>query len=217
MFIKKIIPILVFINLAFAQNLQLHYETASERRYVVSTLEMFKPDEYGSTFWFVDMEYDAPGTRGVSLAYWEIARYFSLPVNNLSFTLQYNDGVANFGSLGKVWLVGLNYYLDLGFAAFPVDILYCSRPGAVSPDFQITTSWFIPVLDGSVELAGFLDLWSQDNAAGGKILVLQSEPQIWYILGEHLAVGSEVEVSHNFIYGKPGLQALPTLGLRWNF
>ena len=217
--IRKILStILIISSIATAQNLQLHYEASEGRKYLVSTLEMYKPDTYGSTFWFVDMEYDAPGVKGVSLAYWEVARSFTLPVKNLSATIQYNDGVASFGSLGQVWLMGVNYYLDLGFIALPVDVLYRAAQGADSPDFQLTTTWFMPFMDGNIEFSGFLDIWSQDEfGSDGKQLVVLAEPQLWYNANEHFSVGSEVEISNNFVFGEDGVQALPTLGLRWNF
>lgn len=41
---------------AKAQNLQVFYDT--ERGCVTSTLEMFRPDAFGSTFYFVDMDYN---------------------------------------------------------------------------------------------------------------------------------------------------------------
>ncbi len=205
-------------SLVYSQNLQLHYEAAEEREYIVSTLEMFKPDQYGSTFWFIDMNYDAAGIKGASLAYWEIARSFTLPVKNLSATIQYNDGIADFGGLGQVWLTGLSYYFDLGFVALPLDILYRAAQGAETPDFQLTTTWFIPLLEGNIELSGFMDLWSQDEiGTAGKQLVLLTEPQLWYNANEHLAIGSEIEISNNFVFGAAGIQVLPTLGLRWSF
>ncbi len=61
-----------------------------------------------------------------------------------------------------------------------------------------------------------MDLWSEDHGAG-KQLVLMSEPQLWYNANEHLAVGSELEISSNFVFGETGIQALPTIGLRWTF
>ena len=51
-----------------AQNIQVLYDT--ERDCVTSTIEMFRPDNYGSTFFFVDMDY----TPKVTGAYWEISR-----------------------------------------------------------------------------------------------------------------------------------------------
>mgnify|MGYP002629288639 CR=1 FL=1 len=217
--IRRIVSFLLILNaFVFAQNLQLHYEASGDREYLVSTLEMFKADQSGSTFWFVDMEYDALADRGVSLAYWEIARAFTLPVNYLSATIQYNDGVATFGSLTQVWLLGLNYYLDLGFVALPVDVLYRAAQGADSPDFQLTATWFMPLMDGKIEFSGFADFWSQDEfGTDEKQYVFLSEPQLWYNFNEQLSIGTEVEISNNFVFGADGLQALPTLGLRWTF
>ena len=218
MFQKIISLTLIMTALVFSQNLQLHYEASGDREYLVSTLEMFKPDQYGSTFWFVDMEYAGAGTRDANLAYWEIARAFTLPMKNLSATVQYNDGVIEGFYINQVWLLGVNYYLDLGFIALPLDILYRKEQGADSPDFQLTTTWFMPLLDGNVEFSGFLDLWSQDKfGEDGKQLVLLSEPQVWYNANEHLSVGTEIEVSNNFVPGEDGLQVLPTIGLRWTF
>jgi hypothetical protein len=215
---KRTMLLMMLASALFAQNLQLHYELSEDRKYFVSTLEMFKPDAYGSTFWFVDMEYDSPNNKGMNLAYWEIARAFTLPVKNVSATIQYNDGVASFGALGQVWLLGVNYYLDLGFIALPLDILYRAAEGADSPDFQITTTWFKPFLDGNLEFSGFLDIWSQDEfGSEGKQLVILSEPQLWYNANEQFSIGSEIEVSQNFVFGQDGLQVLPTLGLRWKF
>ena len=56
------------INKSQAQNLQLFYDAG--RGCVTSTVEMFRPDAGGSTFFFVDFDY-SPKASG---AYWEIAR-----------------------------------------------------------------------------------------------------------------------------------------------
>jgi hypothetical protein len=57
-----------------AQNLQVHYDLGKDRKFVTTTLEMFKPDKWGSTFFFVDFDYNSNDVEGVSLAYMEIAR-----------------------------------------------------------------------------------------------------------------------------------------------
>lgn len=53
---------------AKAQNLQVMYDT--ERGQVTSTVEMFRADSFGSTFFFIDMDCN-PKMTG---AYWEISR-----------------------------------------------------------------------------------------------------------------------------------------------
>ena len=54
-----------------AQNVQLFYDTG--RNCATSTVEMFRPDAGGSTYFFVDLDYK-PSMIG---AYWEIARDFN--------------------------------------------------------------------------------------------------------------------------------------------
>ncbi len=55
-----------------AQNVQLHYDfghlndNLKTRPKLTTTVEMFKPDRWGSTFFFVDMNYE---DNGVESAY----------------------------------------------------------------------------------------------------------------------------------------------------
>ena len=66
-----------------AQNVQLHYDFGKQlyskeqatRPVLTSTVELFRPDSWGNTFFFVDMNY---AQEGVNSAYWEIAREFNL-------------------------------------------------------------------------------------------------------------------------------------------
>lgn len=51
-------------------NIQLHYDLGKDREYVTTTIENFTPDKYGSTFFFVDMDYKCGKANGVSASYW---------------------------------------------------------------------------------------------------------------------------------------------------
>ena len=91
-----------------AQNVQLHYDFG--RNAATTTVEMFRPDGGGSTFFFVDMDY----TPKVSGAYWEIAREFCFwqdsKVNWLSVHVEYNGGLNTVaGSFNNAILGGLTY------------------------------------------------------------------------------------------------------------
>ena len=62
---------------ANAQDVQLHYDLGhslyknlSSRTSVTTTVEMFKPDTWGSTYMFTDIDYKSDGVMG---AYWEIS------------------------------------------------------------------------------------------------------------------------------------------------
>ena len=52
------------------------------------------------------------------------------------------------------------------------------------------------------------------------MLVILTEPQFWYNFTPHFSVGSEVEISNNFIYNTYDDQTFfvnPTVALKWNF
>lgn len=80
-----------------AQNIQVHYDLGHSfysdltgRPNVTTTFEMFKPDKWGSTFMFTDIDYFSDGAAG---AYWEISREFNLTKNKQwALHLEYNGG-----------------------------------------------------------------------------------------------------------------------------
>ena len=94
-----------------AQNVQLHYDLGhnlyndlSSRTTVTSTVEMFKPDTWGSTFMFTDIDYKSDGAIG---AYWEISREFNLTKNKRwAAHVEYNGGVGS-GKTQKQLLRGI--------------------------------------------------------------------------------------------------------------
>ena len=85
------------ISAVYAQNIQLHYDFGENRKLFTTTVEMFKPDKYGSTFFFIDMDYSSDAryvNNGLSLAYWEIARAFKWnETQKLMPRAEYNGGV----------------------------------------------------------------------------------------------------------------------------
>lgn len=208
--------------LILGQNLQLHYDYGDGRNYLTSTIEMFKPDEYGATFFFFDMDYNyQEGDKSTSLAYLELARYISIPVDKFSVTIQYNDGIigenyAWSAPLGPVWLGGLSYPLDLGFITLNTDVLFRKSRNSDAPDAQLTIVWNKKFLNDKLTFMGFFDLWSQDKMTeDGKEPVLLTEPQLWYGVSKHLSIGGEIELSKNFV--SDDFEIMPTLGLKWQF
>lgn len=235
---KKLILILLFavpIKLV-AQNLQLHYDFGEDRKFFTATLEMFRPDTLGSTFWFIDFDFDFPGSpRSMSAAYWEISRDFYIPglkkihpFEQLGFHLEYNDGFTAFkdtseyigaASYNSVFLTGLSYPVNIGNVTITTQLL-CRMPrGMDAPDFQFTLVWFQYLFKGRILFTGFLDLWSQDKIADSdtKELVFQTEPQLWYMVTSKIAVGGEMEISRNFPVGPNEWEFMPTLAFRWEF
>jgi hypothetical protein len=236
---RKIFALLLLLapHLAWAQNLQLHYDLGKERKFFTSTLEMFKPDSFGSTYWFVDLDFNFPGSpRSMSAAYWEISRDFYIPwlKNNpdlkyLGFHLEYNDGFTAFRDSGEmmgaasynsVFLTGFSYPVKIGEVKIVTQLL-CRMPRGMDgfPDVQLTLVWFQPVLRNKVLITGFIDFWTQDKIAqpDKKEVVIQTEPQFWFMVLPRLAIGSEIEISHNFPVGPRDWQINPTVAFRWEF
>ena len=204
---RFIIPVLLLgsAGVSAAQNLQLHYDfgkalyrsedrSLEYRPQLTTTVEMFRPDRWGSTFFFVDMNYGSrPGDRGVLGAYWEIyrnLRFWDIPV---SVHLEYNGGLDIQGfQITAAWNVWFwqKRFLFCGFADFWME----NRP------------WQITGRSGN----------------DGTDFIFLAEPQLWYNFNTikgleqfNLSAGSEVEISSNFV--SAGFFVIPTLALKWTF
>ena len=94
-----------------AQNIQLHYDFGRSlydkdlkgRPLLTSTVEKFHPDNWGSTYFFIDMDYTS---EGVASAYWEIARELKFWKGPFSAHLEYNGGLAKGFSYNNAYLAG---------------------------------------------------------------------------------------------------------------
>lgn len=77
--------------------------------------------------------------------------------------------------------------------------------------------------DRLLTFSGFVDLWRERRAWQNTNMIFLTEPQFWVNLNRvkgvnkdfNLSIGSEVELSNNFV-GK-GFYAIPTLALKWTF
>jgi len=221
---KVIIALLLLsIGVAKAQNVQTHYDMGKDRGYLTTTVEMFKPDNYGSTFFFIDMDYNGE-KNGISLAYWEISRNLKLGKLPVQLHLEYNGGLyigepKQFsGSINNSFLTGVSYPLPIKGGSFEVSALYKYIDGITNAaDIQFTGVWFVPLFKGKVSFTGFVDFWSQGLGNDNSNWVFLTEPQLWYNATKHLSLGSEVEISNNFIIGSDGIQVMPTLAAKWSF
>lgn len=222
------------LGVTYAQNLQLHFDPRNALygdeiapiNYLTATFEMFKPDDWGSTFMFVDFDFNFD-KRNPGLAYAEIARAFKIGDFPLMPHLEYNGGLGlvrgtGFGfSIPSSYLAGMQYPFQLGNFFMGTYLAYkLNAFDTNSHDVQWTLTWNSAFPDSKVSLGGFLDLWSENkNRAtgdGGKRLILLSEPQIWYNFTPHFAMGSEIELSYNFARAEK-FTAIPTIATKWNF
>ena len=228
-----------------AQNVQLHYDLGhslyndlGNRPSVTTTVEMFKPDTWGSTYLFTDIDYQRDGVAG---AYWEIAREFNVTKNKQwAFHVEYNGGLNsdedtwNATRFQHAVLAGgaWNWHSTDFSRTFSVQALwkyyFKNRHYGARPfnGFQLTEVWGIQFAKGFCTFSGFCDLW-YDPSANGKWIVI-SEPQFWWNLNKfkgwekiNLSVGTEWELSNNFVWNDKGehnrFYFIPTIAAKWTF
>ena len=139
------IALLLFLSMPlYGQNLQLHYDFGENRNYFTTTFEMFRPDQWGSTFCFVDFDYNdgGPERESASMAYWEISRMINLKwINGLSAGFQYNDGLSHSGSFGNVWLTGAGYLFNIPNITLSAS-LWLRLAENQDPDVHMTIVWY---------------------------------------------------------------------------
>ena len=209
-------------SFCLSQNIQLHYDFGKaynedqkiERKFFTSTVEFFKPDSLGSTFLFIDFDYNK-GNGGASLGYFELARKFYINKNKkLSLQIEFNDGTPVF--IRQAWLAGISYPIKIGDFIVHTSFLYRGNKGAKNPDGQLTLVWFKSFLKAKIVFTGFLDIWTQDKTnSNDKEVVFLTEPQIWYVLNKHFSIGSEIEISRNFFTFDKDFEIMPTAALKW--
>ena len=230
---KKGLLAAAFAVLFFAQgakaqtNLQTFYDFGKGRQYVTTTIEMFKGDEYGDTFFFIDHYYgqkDA-GRSAINGTYFEIERGINFwqdsELKDFSALIEYDGSSWGTGIL----CVGAKYFFHSEDYnnTFTAALLYDAHFGGLEPDVPIKFSgvWGFNDLFGAKGLCfkGFIDIWGNKSVFGLNDTTdfsVLSEPQLWYAVGEHLNLGGEIELSYNFA-GNKGFMCNPCLGVKWNF
>ena len=245
---RKLLLAVLFVSAFYslsAQNVQLHYdfghniynelkkgEGSYGRPPLTTTVEMFRPDSWGSTFFFVDFDYSS-GAKG---AYWEIAReicfWQNSKMNWLSVHVEYDGGLSNAaGSFNNSWLGGATYsgHSKDFSKTWSISLMYKYIPHTVNTigkrqdhNFQITGVWGINFAKGWGTYSGFIDFWREWRAWQNTSHILLSEHQLWLNLNKiknwdkvNLSVGTEVEFSNNFV-GR-GFYVVPTLAAKWTF
>lgn len=225
---KKILIILIAVAFAgsvSAQNIQTHYDLGKDRKYLTTTVEMFRPDKMGSTFFFIDMDYGVNDIDGVGMAYWEIARAIKLGKSSpLAAHIEYNGGFGQFPAtpyngayqINDAWLGGFEYSWNAeDFSrGFTLQTMYKNIRGVDNASFQITGVWYVNFLKGKMTFNGFADFWKEESAYGNYIFL--TEPQIWYNACKHFSVGSEIEISSDFA-GHDGFMVNPTIAAKYTF
>ena len=218
-------------------NVQFHYDFAdalygkelSNRAHWTATIENFKADKWGSTYFFVDADF---GGNTMKSVYGEISRELRFWEAPIAMHVEYNGGLSGFGSYNDAYLAGGAWnWVNKDFSkTFSLQLLYkylANQPSSNKHSWQITTVWGIHFANGLCTFSGYADLW-HDNSVQGN-LILSSEPQFWvnlYALDSvdddfKLSLGGELELSKGLVWPAEGTNnkfyAIPTLAAKWTF
>ncbi|MCM1502447.1 MAG: DUF5020 family protein [Bacteroidales bacterium] len=258
-FLISIVALLGAFQGVSAQNIQLHYDFGNliynhgskaldgssanaYRPSLTTTVEMFKADSWGSTYFFVDMNYGNLGRSktamddgGVLGAYWEISRelrFWDLP---LSIHLEYDGGLDVFSkAYDDAWLFGPTWtFASKDYTrSLSITGMYKIIPRNMKTihNFQITCVWNVLFWHKRFQFCGVADFWKENrpwqitskSGPDGTDFIFLTEPQLWYNLNTikgfekiNLSVGTEVEMTCNFVAA--GFYAIPTAAVRWTF
>lgn len=229
--------LLAFVGAKAQTNIQEMYDFG--RGHFTTTLEMFKSDPWGSTFFFTDIYHTNVGVPAPTDFYTEIARslnfWHTTALKDLSLHVEWNGGIGIFDNgfgtsyhgyaVNNAWLYGVEYcFHNANFSkTLTLEAMYKDiRGGSSKVPLQLTAVWGLTNIFGvkGLDFSGFADFWWEDQAMGTSTVFL-TEPQLWYNVGQHFAcnnlmVGGEVEVSNNFA-GVEGWTVRPCLGVKWAF
>ncbi len=223
-------------------NGQLYYDFGDDRKFATLTLEMFKADKWGNTYFFVDHDFNYnQHVDGNNIAqggtYTEIARCLNFwqqtKLSPLSLQLEYDGGITKSYPINNAFLAGANYFIhSQDFRnTLTIQILYKRIKDTDSnAPLQFTIVWAMNDLFGlkGLKFDGFADFWWEDHTtfndngdASQASTVFISEPQLWYNIGRHLNIdnlniGTEIELSANF-GSTNGFKCRPCLGVKWDF
>lgn len=237
----------IFMAMAFiaaisanAQDIQLHYDFGRNiypneeagRPKVTMTVEHFNADQWGSWFYFVDVDFSRKFTEG---AYTEVSREFNLGKQSpFAAHIEYNGGLNRFGSFQQSALIGpaWNGHSKDFSKTYAVQLMYKQffksyDDTRAYASFQLTGVWSTTFANKACTFSGFIDFWRGEQANGHGQLVILTEPQFWYNLNSipsmkstNLSIGTEVRISNNFIYNLYNDKSFfvnPTLALKWAF
>ena len=161
-------------------NAQILYDFGSDRKYVTLTLEMFKADKWGSTYFFVDHDFNydkmVVGSKNISQGgtYTEISRALNFWQNskmkNWSLHVEYNGGITKNYPINNAWLFGVEYFMhDKSFKnTLTLQALYKTiRKTDQNVPMQLTAVWGCKDIFGlkGLNFSGFADFWWEDHVS----------------------------------------------------
>ncbi len=199
-------------NASAQTNVQVLYDLGSDRGYITTTIEGLYNDPWGTTFFFVDHDFNSRNAEGKvnapSGTYMEFSRCLNFwqetALAPFSLHLEYDGGVYKGYTINNAFLAGIDWFLHSADYrnTFNIKVLYkyisyASHDTRSRVPLQFTGVWTLNDLFGlkGLTFSGFADFWWEEHTLFadryGEILpetshaVFISEPQLWYNVGRH--------------------------------
>jgi len=214
---KKLITILLFLSIfgiTQAQNFQFLYGYGNDKPVNFITSEIYKTQDHGAFYYFTDFKMDF---NGYFEAYTEVSKYWNITKNGLAVTAQYNVGIYSDGTeafrIDPVYLAGFQKSTEVSGWILSMDILfryddYTKQSGAQTT-FIFIKEW------NNLMLSGFCDVWNSGLYDPNESpTVIMFEPQLFYSITDHIAVGIEGRLS-NYVLLTPYKDYIMA-GIKWN-
>lgn len=158
-------------------NAQLFHDFGSDRKFETLTIEMFKQDKWGNTYFFIDHDFNYDQHQeGPNLApggsYLEIARCLNFwqqsGLKNFSLQVEYNGGITRSYPINNAWLFGVDYFIHSKDYKNTLNLkaLYKTiRKKTSDVPMQLTAVWAMNDLFGvkGLKFNGFADFWWEDH------------------------------------------------------
>lgn len=232
--------ILLFVLTAFsvigvnAQNIQLHYDFGrhiyseeKSRQNITATFEQFSADDLGSWYYFVDLDVDKNGVMG---AYTEVSREFTFAraseSSSFAAHMEYDGGMNRGDSYQSAALLGgawnghnADFSTTYSIQAMYKQFFKQTKGPKAYASVQLTGVWSTTFANKACTFSGFIDFWRGEKENHHGKLVILTEPQFWWNATPKISIGSEVEISNNFIYNTKNDKSFfinPTLAVKFN-
>lgn len=164
-------------------NVQVFYDLGKDRHQMTSTIEGFYNDDWGSTFFFIDLDYklrQKDGNNSPFGAYMEFARALNFWKDSklapLSLRVEYNGGATQAYGIDHAFLTGVEYFMHsadfkntLTLQANLKFITYQGSGVRSKLPMQFTAVWGMKDFLGvrNLSFSGFADLWWQEHTVVG--------------------------------------------------
>lgn len=214
-------------------NIQVLYDCVESP---LTTVEMYKGDAWGDTYFFIDHYYNFERTNGHTSigmdSYFEFERGLNFwqqtPMRN--FSLHVELDFKCFGGMGSgMACIGAKYaFHNATFSRTAgIALMYDHYivSGSADLPLKLTGTWNVNNLFGlrGLTFDGFIDVWgnnteylTEQGGIGYDHFSIHSQPQLWMHITPHLNLGGEVVLGYNH-RGTHGFLCQPCVGLKWAF